>query len=164
MTIDDLEQATAQSPQPMQRSGMWTTLFESPSPITAIAFTGQTFSHFSHATHVWVVKRGMKWGGAMLPGMLNWVTALSAPQQQPQQEHDPLSRLLFPTLNIQVTMPCDSASALVSRTSFMLACRALPLLTSHLEMSPKAVQTSSFFPQLSPTSCLESLHWQTAMA
>ena len=96
--------------------------------------------------------------------MLNWVMALKAPQQQPQQEQDPLSRLLLPTLNIQVTMPCDSASAFVSRTSFLLACLALPLLTSHFEMSPKAVQTSSFLPQLSPTSCLDSLHWQTAMA
>ena len=68
MTIDDLEQATAHNPQPMHRSGMWTTLFVSPSPTTAIAFTGQTFSHFSQATHVSFVKRGMKWGGAMLPG------------------------------------------------------------------------------------------------
>ena len=52
------------------------------------------------------------------PGALNSLTPRIAWQQQPQQEQE-LCPLDDATFIIQFTMPCDSASRLISKAAFL---------------------------------------------
>ena len=99
-----------------------------------------------------------------MPGVLNSVIDLNAPQQQPQQEHKPLVNLPLSSFITKVTSPSLSACALISSTSRMLTSRICPRRTMAGAQSPTAVQASNIFPHPSPERFFERRHWQTPTA
>ena len=95
-------QASWHSPQPMHLAGRWASVFCRVS--TVIAPSGQAFAQAPQCVQADSSNRGMKCGGAIMPGALNSVIIRIPRQQQPQQEQDtcPLAELTF---MIQVTSP-----------------------------------------------------------
>ena len=110
-------QATAHSPQPMQRSWRCRQVFSFAS--TASAAIGHAAAQRPQWTHLAGSSRGRKCGGAIIPGTLNSLMARIAWQQHPQQEHEHCP-LVAATFMIQLTMPWASASRLMSSISCLL--------------------------------------------
>ena len=79
---------------------------------------GQLLAHLPQEMHLAGSRRGRKCGGAITAGALNSLTVRIAWQQQPQHEHEHWP-LVDCTFMIQLTSPCDSASRLISRASFL---------------------------------------------
>ncbi len=145
----------------MHLSLLWAGLASRPSPSITSAFIWQAAAHFPHPVHEPGSMRGMKWGGAIIPGASNSLTVLKAPQQHPQQEQAQLPMRELSEFIIQVTSPSFSAAALTSSTSFMLARRIRPCSASFGASGPITVHVSSILPHPSPTTCLDKRHWQT---
>ena len=90
---------------------------------------------------------------------MNSLTVRMAWQQQPQHEHEHWPRV-DSTFIIQLTSPCDSASRLISRASFLETWRSEPSSMPRSAHWPITVQ----FPSGLPQPLAEHLHRHPALA